>query len=769
MHYAPYVFHYLDRSFTISPQQANQLMHALRELVIELRSDIRSGKTTPALSAGLTSGLGLLAAQVAFGTLIFSGPLAPYASQGVGLILFGNFAACLLIAFASSYRGAISGLSAPLVIAMALIGSTMAADGRALFVTTATALIIAALATGALCLVIGQFRLANVVRFIPYPVAGGFVAGIGGAVCVAAVLMMGGAPDWRHAPGLLEPDVLWKWAPGVAYGLALYLSMRRWRRPVILPISVVLFVGACHLTLFALGMTGDEARAAGLLLTSTVEESLWPVLAPSDFAHVDWSAMAGQIPGMLTLILVALICVVMNIAGLELAVNSELDWDREFRATGFTTVISGLGGGTVSSLIVPASLRSKLFGAMTRLTGVIAALVIGVALLLGDGMLKLVPAPLVGGMLIFAGSGMLDEGLVKSWRRVPRQEYAIILLIFVIIIALGLLEGVGAGIAATLVLFAVRLGRVDSVEARFTLREHQSNKVRPVTDHAIVLAEGDRVQVYRLRGYIFFGSVVSLANQLRQALSGSSPPACLMLDLGAVSGFDFSAVSVLGRFLQRAAAAGVRVVLCGVSEPLRIGLERTLPPPAFRELLVEPNADRALERCEDIVIAAWRADADAARERRAEILEHASEDLERYLDRQILFEDLIADLGEWLQPRYYAEGQPLAGLDAPHEGLQFLLSGRATAYDDGGARHYQLGPGDAIWPVGALDGNASSVVADQPCQTLALASDTRRWLELHSEHLAFRLYRYLLAGRFQAEREDGLSQEATGNQGDSSS
>ena len=211
---------------------------------------------------------------------------------------------------------------------------------------------------------------------------------------------------------------------------------------------------------------------------------------------------------------------------------------------------------------------------------------------------------------------------------------------------------------------------------------------------------------------------------------------------------------MLGRFLQRAEAAGVRVVLCGVSEPLRMGLERTLPPAAFSELLMEPNADRALERCEDIVIAAWRADVDAAGERRKEILEHAGEDLERYLDRQIQFEDLIADLGEWLHPRDYAAGQPLAGQDAADEGLQLLLSGRASAFDDAGARLYQLGPGDAVWPAGALDSNARSVVADRPCRTLALAPDTRRWLESHQEQLAFRLYRYLLSRRFEAESED---------------
>ena len=188
-----------------------------RDTASELHADILSDKAVPALFAGLTSGLGLLVAQIAFGSFIFSGALAPYSSQGIGLILFGNFAACLVIALAGGFRGAISGLSPALVLVMALIGSTMDAGGDALFVTTAGALILSAMATGVCCLVIGHFRLSNLVRFIPYPVAGGFVAGIGGAVCLAAMSMMGAEPDWRTIPALLEPAALWKWSPGAAY------------------------------------------------------------------------------------------------------------------------------------------------------------------------------------------------------------------------------------------------------------------------------------------------------------------------------------------------------------------------------------------------------------------------------------------------------------------------------------------------------------------------------------------------------------------------
>ena len=727
----------------------------IRDLVSELRTDLASAKAVAALSAGFTSGLGLLVAQVAFGSFIFSGPLASYSSQGVGLVLFGNFATCLVIALAGGYRGAIAGLSPALVIVMATIGFSMDAAGHALFVTTVCALVISAVATGACCLLVGRFRVANLVRFIPFPVAGGFVAGIGGAVCLAAMSLMGAKPDWRTLPALLEPAVLWRWSPGAVYGIALYLAMKRWRNPLILPVSVALAVGSYHLALDALGISGDAARAAGLLLTSTADGGLWPAVLPADLAHVEWRALGGQVPHMLTVVLVAFICVVLNVAGLELAADQELDWDREFRVTGAASMISGLGGGTVATIVVPASLRSKLFGAATRLTGVIAAVVIGAALFLGDGMLELVPASLVGGILVFAGLGMLDEGLVRSRRRLPWSEYGIIVLIFVAITAFGLLEGVGVGMVATLVFFAARLSRVDPVEAHFTGSDRHSNKARPVPDRAILLEEGGRLHGYQLCGYLFFGSVCPLSDHLKASLSGASRPQCLLLDFAAVSGFDFSAVNVLCRFLQAAHAARVRVVLSAASEALANGIEHNLPPPLYADLPMEPNLDRGLERCEEIVIATWRTDASEAEGRRAALLEHAAGDLDRYLERQIDFESLVDRLQRWTDPRRYDAGAALKGPGAPSKGLQLLTSGRASGYDAADARLNQYRAGDAVWPSGTLHERAASVIADERCHTIHLTPDARVRLEQHDQQLALKLYRYLLGARATAEPGTG--------------
>ena len=79
----------------------------------------------------------------------------------------------------------ISGLSPALILVMAAVGLTIETESDALFVTVVAALMIGAICAGLIFLIVGKFQFSNLVRFIPYPVAGGFVAGIGGAVCLA--------------------------------------------------------------------------------------------------------------------------------------------------------------------------------------------------------------------------------------------------------------------------------------------------------------------------------------------------------------------------------------------------------------------------------------------------------------------------------------------------------------------------------------------------------------------------------------------------------
>ena len=723
-------------------------------LISELRADILSTKMYSALSVGLVVGIVSSAYLISVGAMIFSGPLAPFLSQGTIMVLFGGFVVCLVVALTSGYRGAFSMTSVPSAMVLVTIGSTIGVEDNSLarFMTMVTVVIIGSVATSIFFLVVGNFRLAKLVRFIPYSVAGGFIAGTGVLLCVASMSLMGVTPE--TFPSLLKPDSLLRWGPGVAYGLVLFCVTKRWTSHFILPASLLLIAVLYHLVFAVSEFSGDEARAAGLLFAGTSEGGLWPPFHPGDLTHVDWAAVAAQVPNMMSLMVVTLIAVAVHLSALELSANVELEWNREFRAAGGASAIAGLGAGTGGSLIFTFSILSDKFGAKTRLTGIVTALLIGSVVLLGDSILNIVPLPLIAGSLLFIGLGLLDEWIVKSRKRLPWTEYAIVLLIAITIVSLGFLEGVGAGMVITMVFFAVRLSRVELIEASFTARERHSNRTRPIPDQAILRTEGERIQVYRLRGYIFFGSVSPLLDRLKQSLDSTRRPDCILLDFGAVSGFDFSAISALCRFVFTSHSVGVRVVFSAAAEKLESGLKLNLPSPVYGNLLFEPNADRALERCEDIVLSTWRSDRDDENGWRDMLLERVAGDMERHLDRQVLFEDLVDELGDWLEPRNYNVGEALVSIGERQGGLQLLTSGQASAYDVNGMRIFQCGPGDAVEPRAAFVAYAAvtAMIADQPCKTMTLTPAARLWLDENEERLILKLYRYLLTIECRGER-----------------
>ena len=731
-------------------------MASIMNLVSELRADALSAKALPALSVGIVVGVVQILDGVSIGVLVFSGPLVPFLPQGIGMMLFGTFALCLVIALTGGYRGTVSNYPTATVMVLGAIGAALTLEGSALFITMVAIVIISTVTVAACFLSIGHFRLANLIRFVPYPVACGLLAGAGGSCSLLALSMMGLAPDSHTLPSLLEPVVLWSWGPGLAYGLGLFIVTRRWSNMLIWPASFAFAAALYHAGLAFLDISAEEAEAAGLLFGGMSEGGLWPAFQPADLAHVDWAAVASEIPQMLALVLVTLLCAVIKLSSFELAASRELDWNREFRAAGRANLISGLGGGPAGSMSFSASMLSHRFGADTRLTGVVSALVVGSVLFMGNALLKLFPIPLLAGVLLFIGVGMLDEWLVRSRKRLPRTDYAILVLICVTILLLGFPEGVGIGMAITTVLFAARLGRVDSVEAEFTARERPSHRTRSIADRAILMAEGGRVRAYRLRGYIFFGSAYSVVERLKRSLGGDSPPACILLDFGAVSGVDFSTVNALCGFIRAAHDAGVRVALSAVPENCRVGLERNLPPPVYVDLLFEADADHAMERCEDLVIAARRSGLRKEEGAGDAVLEHLSEDIEDHLDRRILFEDMAHELRGWLEVRDYEAGEPLVAMGARQEGLQLLLMGRASEYDADGVRLRQCGPGDATEPRGAFGAHVATtaVIADEPCRTLMLTPAVCRQLEESQGPLMLDLYGYLLTAEPRAKGQE---------------
>ena len=725
----------------------------IRSLAAELRADAGSAKLPAALSTGLVVAVIMLVSEAAIASIIFSGPLTPFIPQGTGAILFGTLAMCLITALASTYKGVISAPHFAPAAVLLTIGGTVAvtlatAGGEAVF---ATMIVILGLTTviSAICfLLIGRFRLAHLFRFMPYPLVGGFLAGIGWFLAKSSIAVASGIRlDWDTFPALAEIDTIQRWAPSVFYGCVLLAISKIRAHYLILPVSVVIAVGLCHAVLFAFDISLEDATAAGILFVGIPADSTWPPIGLGDLGHVHWDVVASQLPLILGAMLVALISVVLHAGAIELVTGVEIDLNREFRAEGASCLVAGIGGSSPGCNTSPVSLISHATRADTRLIGIVVALVVGLILFVGGEVLAILPTPVLGGLVLFVGLNLLYDWLVTNRKTLPWVDYGTVLVVSLIIGIFGFLEGVAVGMAAAVIFFVVRFSKVNVIDAVSTARERRSRRTRSVTHRAILWDQGERVRIYRLRGYIIFGNAAPIGGHLKQALKADPPPLCLLLDFAAVSGFDSSAANVLCRAVRAAHARGTRIVLSAPAAHVRSILQRGLPGPLWQAVILEDDLDGALERCEDLVIAEWdrlHAESDEARKALFGLsIDHAM----RELERQARFEALTERLAPWLEARTYEAGETIVAQGETQEGMVFVTRGRAIAREDAaGARVAEYGPGDALMAEAAFVPHVPqmSVLAAEACRTAVMTPGARQSLERDDLALAVELDRYLI-------------------------
>ena len=200
-----------------------------------------------------------------------------------------------------------------------------------------------------------------------------------------------------------------------------------------------------------------------------------------------------------------------------------------------------------------------------RAAGLIASLVPLAALLFGAAAIALIPRMIVGGVLVFLGLTFIVEWVWDKRRTLPRLEYVVVLVILAGIIAKGFLPGVVIGLVMAVILFAVSYGRIELVhEVAFgdTLR---SNVDRPPAERAALRTMGERVQILRVRGFVFFGSASGLLERIRTRVE-TAPPRCLLMDLRQVTGVDASAVMSFVKVIHLAETNGFELVLAGARD-----------------------------------------------------------------------------------------------------------------------------------------------------------------------------------------------------------
>ena len=729
----------------------------LLETFAELLDDAgRMSKLWPALSIGAVLGVLVIIFQISFAAIVFSGPMAPLAIHGIGLLLFGALVTVVITALTSNYKGIISFPMEVTISVVAIIGAGVAVSiegpvGQRHLVTMAVIMGATSLITAAAFLLMGRFHLTNYLRFIPFPVAAGILAATGWVLIRGSLAVMtGDVLGWETLIQNVEPSNMVKWGPGVAYGLLIFFASRRWGHFLVLPIALALGILVYHLALLGFGISISEARAEGLLFSLGGAQSgaLWPPFHPSELALIDWSVVFSQAPIMLAAAFVTLIAALVYTNALEVSSGVELDMNREFRSMGLASVAAGLGGSAPGHHVPPLSSMSLVGGAYTRLTPMVAALVVAFAIFLSGAALEIIPTPLLGSLVFFVGFRQIYTWLYAVRRMLPYIDYGIILIIVGVIAATGFLQGIAAGLVATVIIFAFRFSRVEVVDIPVTGKDVHSNKRRPIFQRAILADQSSLIQGHYLKGYIFFGSAYPMVDRLNLALNSDPVPRCVIVDFSNVTGFDVSAGSALHRFIRNARNKRTRVVATSMSRPFRAMLLRGLPMADRHNIHFEDDFDYGLEWCEDLVIESWDRRAQQQKEARDAVVDLSKEETKRLSDLQATFNELTERLAPHTEVVEFKEGEMMVKIGSYPQGLQLMVSGLASAHD--GQDHHRLreyGAG-SILTVQAAFGEYESkeeIQAEEACRVLLLTSEVREALESDDPDLSLKLYSYLLS------------------------
>lgn len=677
-----------------------------------------------ALVGGGANGIILLFLNISMAGLVYPGSLGDLQARGVGLMLLGAALLALVTALSSALPIAIAApQAATVVIAGSIAAGVIAAapagaSGQAVLVTILAGIILSSLVGGLVLYLLGATGLGRIARYLPYPVVGGFIAGVGWLFISGAIgLSTGLAPAPDTLALLLTPDALARWLPAAAVG-AILVGGRRWWNPLLLfPITLLGSVALFHLALALSGTPLATAAADGWVLGPFVSGALLRPLAPHELGLVDWGAVAGQTLNIVTMPLIAAIVMILYLSGIEIGIRRDLDLDRELRAGGLGTLAGGVFGGVTGFHLLALSVLMHRMGVRSRLGGAVAAAVVALPLPFDATMLNLLPRFVLGGLLIYFGYTFLYEWLAVQRRRMSRLDYGIVLLIVAVIAAYGLLPGVGVGLVAALGLFAAEYSRVRVVRQVQSGATRRSRVTRADPERRLLDAEGERIVIFELQGYIFFGTAAAMLDMIRAQLRARSAPGplYLILNFANVTGLDSAGLYVFTRLEQQSAGWGATVLLSGMPEPMRRQFDAAGLAGEGGRLRHAASLDRALEWCEDALI-------------RAAGLGRAAPALAEQLRDALPEPERVEGLLVYLERREAAAGERLLRQGEPADDLYFVESGAVTAQiERPGAPPLRLQTsvgGTVVGEIGLYLGapRTSDVVCDEPCVVYRLSA-----------------------------------------------
>jgi sulfate permease, SulP family len=605
-------------------------------------------------------------------------------------------------------------------------------------------LLISAIFTGVLLFIFGWLKLGRLVRLLPLPVIGGFLASVGFALVIGGIMTMTGNNVPFSVANLLGTALIFRWLPGFVLAAVLWVVTSRWKHvgafPTVLGVAIVLFYVICY----AQGGNIGDMRASNLLLGPFPQGQLWqpPSAYFNQISLLDWTIISPHIGIMATIPLVCFIGGLLMVGAIEFSTGSEMTPNFELKTMGVSNVISGImGGGFVGYPSTTFTVMQRSLGSSTRLSGIFSALIPLIVLLVGANFLGFIPRFVVSGLLIYFGYQFIDHWMIKQIRHSTLSDLSIIGVIVVTSLWLGFVSSVGVGILAAVGFFMFKYSQTGVIRYLSTGASLRSRVTRNAVHDDWLSAHANRMSIFGLQGYIFFGTAHSLHEKIMSRVSNTQQVSLdsVILDFRHVTGIDTSVVQSFHKLYQQLLQKDITLIFAHLPPKYRglmhkLGFDKE-PLNGFAEFF---TLDEALEWRENHLL--------------------AYSDLPPYQSRTLLtvfthkFKDGLKAgiLLQYLDRLDVPTGTKIIQQNTVADDLFFIESGRLSTYleqkDSPSIRLQTMVDDTMVGEIGFYLGDlrTATVMADKPSIVYRLSREALAKMENENPLVAIELHRLIV-------------------------
>ena len=587
------------------------------------------------LFGGITAGIVALPLALAFGVSSGLGP-----SAGLYGAIFISFFAALFGGTNTQISGPTAPMTAVSMVVIAGILATFEGDVEKALPAILTVFLLA----GLMQVGLGFLGLGKYIKYIPYPVVSGFMTAIGVIILITQILPSVGyypkedlkfvgqfkpAAEEVILENILLDEVdegilvlenfeetikrgknvsqeqimtesktlAGKEASGVLGTIKVLpfaLNNINWLELILALGTILIIYGfkkitkAVPSTLVALFVMSGIAIGFGLDYRPIEEiPSGLPIPKLEMFTNFNLDSVTPYIFTALTLALLGAIDSLLTSVVADNMTKTKHKPNKELIGQGIGNSIAALFGGIPGAGATIRTVVNINAGGKTRLSGMIAGILLLIILLALGPVASKIPAAVLAGILITVGIGVMDYKGLKAIPYMPKQEVAIMLLVLVLSSIWNLVYAVGIGLVIASLIFMKIIGDISAKRSEIKSLKEEA------WDDEIGIPENLQEQIFikHIKGPLFFGTTSDF-----QALAKQIPPKAttVIIRMDRMPYMDQTGLYVMEEILIDLVNAGKTVLLVDIIEQPRYMMERI---DIIPDLITEEHIFEDFKKC----------------------------------------------------------------------------------------------------------------------------------------------------------------------------